>query len=203
MKTTVGPDTVDVAKAVETMLTGHEQQLRLAKQGASDRHTLALAAGQLVRQAFAEAGKPHQLQQFFAAILDLARQAALPDAKRQAHIVAHRAPGQQRRVLEDKADIAARAHRMVAFVLLAAIVVYLVGASGVGSERLRAEAETAIEKLAGVDVNVAVGPARITLDSSSFVALQVSDVSLKTSDDKPMADAGRVRFGMPIHEPKE
>ncbi|RUW86490.1 hypothetical protein EOA35_35655, partial [Mesorhizobium sp. M8A.F.Ca.ET.023.01.1.1] len=40
------------------------------------------------------------------------------------------------------------------------------------------------------------GPARITLDSSSFVALQVSDVSLKTSDGKPMADAGRVRFGV-------
>jgi len=29
------------------------------------------------------------------------------------------------------------------------------------------------------DVNAEVGPARITLDGSSFVALQVSDVSLK------------------------
>ncbi|KRB31592.1 DUF3971 domain-containing protein [Mesorhizobium sp. Root172] len=85
---------------------------------------------------------------------------------------------------------------VVSLVLLAAVVVYLVGASGIGSERLRAEAEIAIERLAGVDVHVAVGPARITLDSSSFVALQVSDVSLKTSDGKPMADAGRVRFGM-------
>ncbi|MER9296159.1 hypothetical protein NKI38_06615 [Mesorhizobium sp. M0621] len=81
-------------------------------------------------------------------------------------------------------------------VLLAAVVVYLIGASGVGSERLRTEAETALEKLAGVDVNVAVGPARITLDGSSFIALQVSDVSLKTADGKPMADAGRVRFGV-------
>ncbi|QKC97257.1 YhdP family protein [Mesorhizobium sp. NZP2298] len=85
---------------------------------------------------------------------------------------------------------------VVSLVLLAAVVVYLVGASGIGSERLRTEAEVAIERLAGVDVHVAVGPARITLDSSSFVALQVSDVSLKTSDGKPMADAGRVRFGM-------
>lgn len=82
------------------------------------------------------------------------------------------------------------------FVLLAAVVVYLVGVSGVGSERLRAEAETAIEKLAGVDVDVSVGPARITLDGSSFIALQVSDVSLKTAGGKPMADAGRVRFGV-------
>ncbi|RVB23503.1 hypothetical protein ENZ76_13310, partial [Mesorhizobium sp. M7A.F.Ca.CA.002.10.1.1] len=85
---------------------------------------------------------------------------------------------------------------LVAFVLLAAVLVYLVGASGIGADRLRAEAETALEKLAGVDVNVAVGPARITLDGSSFIALQVSDVSLKTSDGKPMADAGRVRFGV-------
>jgi len=81
-------------------------------------------------------------------------------------------------------------------VLLAAVIVYLVGVSGIGSERLRTEAETAIRKLAGVDVNVAVGPARVTLDGSSFVALQVSDVSLKTADGKPMADAGRVRFGV-------
>ncbi|MET2827204.1 hypothetical protein [Mesorhizobium shangrilense] len=83
-----------------------------------------------------------------------------------------------------------------AVVLLAAAIVYLIGVSGIGSERLRAEAETAIEKLAGLDVHAAIGPARITLDGSSFVALQVSDVSLKTADGKPMADAGRVRFGV-------
>lgn len=83
-----------------------------------------------------------------------------------------------------------------ALMLLAAAAVYLVGASGFGTERLRAEAETAIEKLAGVEVNVTVGPARLTLDGSSFIALQVSDVSLKTADGKPMADAGRVRFGI-------
>ncbi|MBZ9858626.1 DUF3971 domain-containing protein [Mesorhizobium sp. CA12] len=83
-----------------------------------------------------------------------------------------------------------------ALMLLAAAGVYVLGASGIGTERLRTEAETAIEKLAGIDVNVAVGPARLTLDGSSFVALQVNDVSLKTADGKPMADIGRVRFGM-------
>ncbi|MER9653171.1 hypothetical protein NKJ26_06595 [Mesorhizobium sp. M0152] len=81
-------------------------------------------------------------------------------------------------------------------ILLVAVLVYMVGVSGVGSDRLQAEAETAIEKLAGVDVDVSVGPARITLDGSSFVALQVSDVSLKTANGKPMANAGRVRFGV-------
>jgi hypothetical protein len=85
---------------------------------------------------------------------------------------------------------------LAVLVALAAAAVYLVGISGVGSERLRAEAELAVEKLAGVDVNAEVGPARITLDGSSFVALQVSDVSLKTADGEPMADAGRVRFGV-------
>ncbi|RWB52274.1 DUF3971 domain-containing protein [Mesorhizobium sp.] len=85
---------------------------------------------------------------------------------------------------------------LCALVFLAAAGIYVLGTSGIGTERLRAEAETAIEKLAGVDVNVTVGPARLTLDGSSFVALQVSDVSLKTADGKPMADVGRVRFGM-------
>ncbi|RTL97214.1 MAG: hypothetical protein EKK31_27390 [Hyphomicrobiales bacterium] len=85
---------------------------------------------------------------------------------------------------------------LCAFVLLAAAGVYVLGASGIGTERLRAEAEAAIERLAGVDVNVTVGAARLTLDGSSFVALQVNDVSLKTADGKPMADIGRVRFGM-------
>ncbi|WP_027166435.1 DUF3971 domain-containing protein [Mesorhizobium sp. WSM3224] len=85
---------------------------------------------------------------------------------------------------------------LCAFMLLAAAGVYVLGASGIGTERLRTEAETAIEKLAGVDVNVTVGAARLTLDGSSFVALQVSDVSLRTADGKPMADIGRVRFGM-------
>ncbi|RRI03437.1 hypothetical protein EH240_09680 [Mesorhizobium tamadayense] len=85
---------------------------------------------------------------------------------------------------------------LCALVLLAVAGVYALGTSGIGTERLRAEAEAAIEKLAGVDVDVTVGPARLTLDGSSFVALQVSDVHLKTADGKPMAEVGRVRFGM-------
>ncbi|MER9740920.1 hypothetical protein [Mesorhizobium sp. M0187] len=83
-----------------------------------------------------------------------------------------------------------------ALVLLAAAAVYVIGATGIGNERLRLEAETAIEKLAGFDVKVAVGPASLTLDGSSFIALQVKDVSVETADGKPMADAGRVRFGI-------
>ena len=82
------------------------------------------------------------------------------------------------------------------FVLVLAVAVYALGASGIGAERLRAEAEAAIEKMAGVDVQVALGPARITLDGSSFLALQVRDVTLKTSAGEPLAEGGLVRFGV-------
>ncbi|MGN6307759.1 MAG: AsmA family protein, partial [Mesorhizobium sp.] len=83
---------------------------------------------------------------------------------------------------------------MLAVVL--ALAVYAIGASGIGSERLRATAEKAIEDLAGIDVNMTLGPARITLDGSSFLALEVGDVSLKTADGKPMVDAASMRFGV-------
>jgi hypothetical protein len=76
------------------------------------------------------------------------------------------------------------------------LAIYALGASGIGTEKLRAEAEAAIESMLGVDVDVSVGPARITLDRSSFLALQVSDVRLKTADGKEMAEAGGVRFGV-------
>jgi len=83
---------------------------------------------------------------------------------------------------------------MLAVVLVLAV--YAIGASGIGSERLRATAEKAIEDLAGIDVNMTLGPARITLDGSSFLALEVGDVSLKTADGKPMVDAASMRFGV-------
>ena len=68
---------------------------------------------------------------------------------------------------------------------------------GIGSERLRVAAEQALEQVAGVDIDAAVGPARITFDSMRFLALEVRDVSLKrTADGKAIAEAGAVRFGV-------
>ena len=90
--------------------------------------------------------------------------------------------------------------RLVAvFALLLAVLagsVYLIGASGIGSERLRSIAERAIERMAGVDVSVALGPARLTLDGGSFLALRVSDVSVRTAAGRPMVEAGSMRFGV-------
>ncbi len=81
--------------------------------------------------------------------------------------------------------------------LLALVAVYAIGASGIGSERLRVAAEQALEQVAGVDIDAAVGPARITFDGMRFLALEVRDVSLKrAADGKPIAEAGAVRFGV-------
>lgn len=81
-------------------------------------------------------------------------------------------------------------------VVVAVAGIYAIGATGIGSERLRQAAERAIESMAGVDVNVAVGPASITLDKASFLALQVRDVKLTASDGKPMVEAGLMNFGV-------
>jgi hypothetical protein len=85
---------------------------------------------------------------------------------------------------------------LAALVLLLAVTISTINWLGFGSERLRAEAERAVEELAGVDVAVAVGPARITLDGASFLALQVDGVSLKAANGQPMLDAGSIRFGV-------
>ncbi|KQZ78299.1 hypothetical protein ASD64_13290 [Mesorhizobium sp. Root157] len=79
---------------------------------------------------------------------------------------------------------------------LLAVSVYAIGAFGIGAGRLQQEAESAIEKLAGVDVAVALGSADITLDGSSFLALRVRDVKLDAVGGRRMLDAGAVRFGM-------
>jgi hypothetical protein len=81
-------------------------------------------------------------------------------------------------------------------IMLAVGGVYAIGASGIGSERLRQAAEQAIEGMVGVDIRVAVGPASITLDKASFLALQVRDVKLTAGDGKPIVQAGLMRFGV-------
>lgn len=75
-------------------------------------------------------------------------------------------------------------------------VVYGLSASGIGTKRLQQEAEAAIRRLAETDVKVESGPAGITLDGSSFLALQVRDLNLLSGDGRPMLQAGSVRFGM-------
>ncbi|MFC3750893.1 YhdP family protein [Aquamicrobium ahrensii] len=83
---------------------------------------------------------------------------------------------------------------LLAVVIVAAV--YAIGASGLGTDRLRQEAESAIRRLAETDVKVSGGSAGVTLDGSSFLALQIRDLSLTTADGGKMLEAGAVRFGM-------
>ncbi|NGN39614.1 DUF3971 domain-containing protein [Mesorhizobium sp. CGMCC 1.15528] len=91
--------------------------------------------------------------------------------------------------------LAAGAVLATVLAVLAAIV-FAIGYSGMGSERLRAEAEKAIETFAGVDVTASMGPAGVSVDGSRLVALEVRDVSVKAADGAPIIDAGLVRFGV-------
>lgn len=79
---------------------------------------------------------------------------------------------------------------------LLAGVVLLVGISGLGTERLRAQAESAVEAIAGADVSLAMGPTGISLDGPRLVALNVHDLSVKAADGASIIDAGLVRFGL-------
>ena len=84
----------------------------------------------------------------------------------------------------------------VVLVLLAAGAIYAIGASGIGAARLQQEAQDALRRSTGTDIEVAGGGVGITLDGSSFLALQIRDVSLASAGGKPMMEAGAVRFGM-------
>ncbi|MBA3446208.1 MAG: hypothetical protein H0T56_01125 [Pseudaminobacter sp.] len=80
---------------------------------------------------------------------------------------------------------------------LVVAVAFAIGMSGVGAERLRLEAEQAIEGVVGVDVDATLGSTRISLDGSSLVALEARDVSLKKAGDgTPIVEAGTIRFGI-------
>lgn len=81
-------------------------------------------------------------------------------------------------------------------ILLVIIAIEALSYSGVGQDRMRAEAERAIEGLAGVDVDVSMGQVRLALDGFRLIAVEVPDVRLKRADGKPMAEAGMMRFGI-------
>lgn len=85
---------------------------------------------------------------------------------------------------------------VLVLLVLAVAALHAVGLSGVGSDRMREAAETALRDMAGVDAVVSMGPSRITLDGMRFLALEVQDVSFRRrDDDAEMMRAGSVRFG--------
>src|SRR5262249_27549906 len=77
---------------------------------AGDGDTLPHAARELVWIGVLPAGETDQRQELFGRACAGARPSAA-DLERQPHVVERGAPGQQRRVLEDEADLAAAARR--------------------------------------------------------------------------------------------
>src|SRR5580704_10545214 len=98
----VEPVARDLVERAERLV--HEQDARAAEQGARDRDTLAHAARELMREASFPAFEAHEPQEL-ARRRRARRQAAMPaDLERQRDILERRAPGQERRVLEDEAQ---------------------------------------------------------------------------------------------------
>lgn len=123
---------------------------------------------------------------------DITSLTKFPSAEGQDHLLGRRSIPS--RILRGFATGAAA---VGSFLLLAVFAVLFVGVTGLGSDRLRQEAEAAIQRFAGVDVAASIGPANLSLDPSRFIALEVRDVKFATAtNSETMFDAGLVRFGV-------
>lgn len=76
-------------------------------------------------------------------------------------------------------------------------ILYGIGASGAGTERLRVEAEAALRRLAGPDLAASIGPARVSLGGTQLLALKVSDLAISRRG-VPQVKAGSLRFGIQL-----
>lgn len=86
---------------------------------------------------------------------------------------------------------------LVALVLVACGLLYLVGVDAIGNERLRRQAEQAIEQIAGLDVDVTLGRLHLVPGRTSLFALEIGDVLIARADDSsPIARAGTLHFGL-------
>ena len=113
------------------------------------------------------------------------------------------AGGQERIVPEPKASfgIVVVIGWILAFLLVVACAVpaalFLFGIPGIGGERIRAEAEAALNRLAGFDVDAEMGDPRLSVDGSRFLALQVDDVRISDGrEGTSLVEAGSLRFGL-------
>lgn len=95
----------------------------------------------------------------------------------------------------------AMAGLIAGFVIVAAALgaLYLAGTMGLGSERLRDEAQKALSSTLGVPVELSSGPARFSLSGGRFIALEVPEVSVSiASQHASFADIGALRLGLDL-----
>jgi hypothetical protein len=75
--------------------------------------------------------------------------------------------------------------------------VFLFGIPGIGGERIRIEAEAALTRMAGFDVDAAMGDPHLSVDASRFIAFQVDDVRIsRGGGGANLVEAGSLRFGL-------
>jgi hypothetical protein len=95
------------------------------------------------------------------------------------------------------AGIATTATVLTSIAVIGAVLIYVVVTTGIGTDRLGDEAEAAIRSFSGLDVEASLGPARVSVDRSQFLAVSVPDVRLKSRQDgAPLLDAGTIDFGV-------
>ena len=93
--------------------------------------------------------------------------------------------------------IAAAATLFTSIAIIVGGCAYLLATTGISTERLRDEAETAIKGFSGMDVDAVLGPARVSLDRLQFLAVEVPDITLKTkTDGSPVLEAKTIEFGI-------
>ena len=79
-------------------------------------------------------------------------------------------------------------------VLLAAAL-YFVGVNGISTDGVRGEAEAAVERLLGIDLDASLGPARLSFDRERFLAVEIKDALFKTATNE-VVKAQSVRVGL-------
>ncbi|UUP19347.1 hypothetical protein NTH_03846 [Nitratireductor thuwali] len=84
-------------------------------------------------------------------------------------------------------------------VVLAVAGFSLIGIDAIGNERLRAQAEAAIERVAGFDVGVSLGELRLRPGRFSLLALEIADARIvRAADGAEIAEAGTLRVGVKV-----
>src|SRR5690606_1113092 len=74
---------------------------------------------------------------------------------------------------------------------------YTVGVDAIGNQRLRQQADLVLTRVAGVDVEVALGQLQLGLGTTSLFALDIKDAHISREDDGMLiARAGVLRFGI-------
>lgn len=86
---------------------------------------------------------------------------------------------------------------LMALLLLLVGAVWLVGVDSIGNARLRAQAEQALSRLAGTDVDVELGRVHLGLGRRSLFALEISDMRINLADTgEQLARAEMLRIGL-------